>query len=72
MDTYTTATTKPSANIKLRCFIVLVNKDLEKFDWAVSLGKREAVTINLIIKILIILNLRDLTAYKQITQRILD
>ena len=35
----------PQANIKLRCFIVLVNKDGEQFDWLVSLGKGAAVTI---------------------------
>ena len=35
----------PEANIKLRCFIVLVNKDGEQFDWLVSLGKGAAVTI---------------------------
>ena len=66
-----TSSTKPSANIKLRCFIVLVNKDLEKFDQPVSLARSwlAALTIKLIIKILTlsILNLRDLlSAHKQI------
>ena len=75
MDTHLTACTKPSENIKLRYFIVLVNKDLEKFDQPVSLARSclPALTIKLIIKILTlcILNLRDLFgAHKQIIQRI--
>ena len=67
-----TSSTKPSANIKLRCFIVLVNKDLEKFNQPVSLARSSlpALTIKLIIKILSILNLRDLNQHKQIIQRI--
>ena len=70
-----TSSTKPSANIKLRCFIVLVNKDLEKFNQPVSSARSSlpALTIKLIIKILTlcILNLRDLlSAHKQIIQRI--